>query len=292
MTCSFTLLPCLDSQAMADHSRSALDISPQRAAELGRSAMSATDNGSFLTAEGLRVDWAGLVRRAVEGVVSIAPGAPLPSTGRINDRETTVQISNEGTLASALRLRNAGKRPLALNFANGVSPGGGFLQGALAQEECLCRSSALYRTLAGDRMYSFHRERPLPDSSPWAILSPRVPVFRQEDGTTLDAPWLLDFISCAAPYAPKLDGNEAAELLRIRIHRVLAIAQAWGYETLVLGAWGCGAFGNDPARAAADFRSALGNEFRNVFSDVVFAIADWSQNRRYLGPFRDAFSKL
>jgi uncharacterized protein (TIGR02452 family) len=72
-------------------------------------------------------------------------------------------------------------------------------------------------------------------------------------------------------------------MLQQRIHRVLAIAQAFGYSTLVLGAWGCGAFGNDPHRTAVDFREALENDFRGAFSDVVFAITDWSPERRFFG---------
>jgi len=71
---------------------------------------------------------------------------------------------------------------------------------------------------------------------------------------------------------------------------VLAIARAFVYSTLVLGAWGCGAFGNDPHRAAVDFREALENDFRGAFSDIVFAITDWSPERRFLGPFRDVFA--
>jgi uncharacterized protein (TIGR02452 family) len=71
---------------------------------------------------------------------------------------------------------------------------------------------------------------------------------------------------------------------------VLAIARAYGYTALVLGAWGCGAFGNDTHRTASDFRQALENEFDQVFSDIVFAITDWSPERRFLGPFRQAFA--
>ena len=59
---------------------------------------------------------------------------------------------------------------------------------------------------------------------------------------------------------------------------------------MVLGAWGCGAFGCDPARTAKDFRRALEGDFEGVFSDIVFAVTDWSTERKFLGPFRDAFS--
>ncbi|RMF58961.1 MAG: TIGR02452 family protein, partial [Calditrichaeota bacterium] len=179
---------------------------------------------------------------------------------------------------------------VASNFANGIHPGGGFLSGARAQEEVLCRSSALYQTLVGDPMYEAHRKRPQPDSTDWAILSPDVPVFRTDDGTPLEEPWLLSFITCAAPYAPTVGQPRSGDLLQRRIHRVLAIARAYGYAALVLGAWGCGAFGNDPHRTARDFRQALETEFDGAFSDVVFAITDWSPERRFLGPFRDVFA--
>lgn len=67
---------------------------------------------------------------------------------------------------------------------------------------------------------------PRPDSSDWAIYSPGVPVFRQDDGTALEEPWLLDFLTCAAPYAPTIGQPRSRKLLRSRIRRVLAIGRA------------------------------------------------------------------
>ena len=71
-------------------------------------------------------------------------------------------------------------------------------------------------------------------------------------------------------------GAEASELSR-------------GYRALVLGAWGCGAFGNDPRHTAQDFRHALETQYGGAFDTVVFAVTDWSTERRFLGPFRDVF---
>jgi uncharacterized protein (TIGR02452 family) len=139
-------------------------------------------------------------------------------------------------------------------------------------------------------MYAAHRKRPTPDSTDWAILSPRVPFFRNDDGTSLDKPWLLDVLTCAAPVASRIGQPLAGDLLERRIHRVLAIAQAYGYQTLILGAWGGGAFGNDTVRTVRDFRNALEGDYAGAFSDVVFAVTDWSEERRYLGPFRGVFS--
>jgi len=100
---------------------------------------------------------------------------------------------------------------------------------------------------------------------------------------------LLSLITCAAPVASRIGQPESGDLLQKRIHRVLAIAHAFGYSALVLGAWGCGAFGNDPRRTGKDFRHALETDFSGAFAIVVFAITDWSPERRFLGPFRDVF---
>jgi uncharacterized protein (TIGR02452 family) len=213
----------------------------------------------------------------------------LPTRSSHLFAETRVQVTNGSTLAASRRLVQAGAKPVALNFANGTQPGGGFLSGARAQEEVLCRSSALCGTLFEDEMYRAHRKRPAPDSTAWAIYSPDVPVFRTDAGRELEEPWLLSFITCAAPYAPQIGQPESGDLLRERILRILAIARAYGHSAVVLGAWGCGAFRNDARRTAQDCRSALDNAFSGAFAEVVFAITDWSPERRTLGPFIDAF---
>lgn len=283
--------PCLDSEEMATARRLELDIERDVAAELGQSAVAAARAGTYLNPSGQPVNIAPDVRAACLAQRSIPTDAPLPAREWILFPETTIQVSNETTLGASRRLVDRGMRPLALNFANGVTPGGGFLSGSRAQEEVLCRSSALYQTLEDDPMYAAHQKRNDYESSDWVILSPRVPVFRTDSGVALGAPWNLDFITCAAPVATRVGQERAANLLQKRILRVLAIARAFGYETLVLGAWGCGAFGNDPARTATDFRAALETEFSGAFSCIVFAVTDWSPERKFLGPFRDVFTQ-
>jgi len=71
---------------------------------------------------------------------------------------------------------------------------------------------------------------------------------------------------------------------------VLAIAQGYGYAALVLGAWGSGAFANDARRTAIDLRQALEHEYAGAFAEVAFAIADWSPERKSLGPFCNIFA--
>ena len=182
------MLPCIDSADIAASRRMELDIARSAAAALGRSAVEAARNGYYLNRVGDKVDWRLLVQSACAAKRSIAPDDRL-LVGKLRpEPETRVQVANETTLQASRRLVEEGLRPLALNFANGVHPGGGFLDGARAQEEGLCRSSALYLTLVDDPMYECHARRPRPDSTDWAIYSPDVPVFRKDDGTELDRP--------------------------------------------------------------------------------------------------------
>lgn len=283
------MFACLDSAELAAIRQQELDIPRDVAAALGRSAVEAAAKGYYVYGTN-NVNWSDYVQAARNTKVSIPPDAPLPAHESTRFAETRIQVANETTLAASRRLVEAGSKPLALNFANGAQPGGGFLLGATAQEEVLCRSSALYYTIVDDQMYAEHRQRSRPDSTDWAIYSPDVPVFRTDVGRELEQPYLLSFITCAAPYAPAIGQPEAGDLLRRRIHRVLAIARAFGHSALVLGAWGCGAFGNDAHRTASDFRDALENNFNEAFAEIVFAITDWSPERRTLAPFRDAFA--
>lgn len=267
-----------------------LDISRNFAAELGRSAVEIARAGRYRLSDGREVSIAQAMKVAVASRVSIPPDRVLRTRKRARKRTLEVELCNETTLGAARAMVDLGLRPLALNFANGIEPGGGFLNGARAQEETLCRSSGLYLTIEGDPMYGTHRRNSLEESSDWAILSPDVPVFRSDSGEFVESPWLLSFLTCAAPYAPLVRQPRSGDLLRKRILRVLEIASAHGFRDLILGAWGCGAFGNDTRRTASDFRDALLGRFYGHFDRVHFAICDWSAERRFLGPFREVFA--
>lgn len=282
-------LPVLDSAERAAQGQALRDMPRSTTKKLGESALAAIKAGHYANAAGQPVDWSTAVTAAKAATQSLPPDAALPTAPPPAFATTRVRVINAMTLDAAWRLTMTGARVLALNFANGIQPGGGFLQGNRAQESVLCRSSALFATLEGDPMYAAHAARVEPDSTDWAILSPDVPVFRDDSGTALDVPWALSILTCAAPYAPTIGQPRAGDLLARRIQRVLAIARAYDYSALVLGAWGCGAFHHDPARTARDFRVAL-EAHTGEFAQVVFAIADWSAERRYLGPFREVFA--
>ncbi|MCB9673473.1 MAG: TIGR02452 family protein [Alphaproteobacteria bacterium] len=166
-----------------------------------------------------------------------------------------------------------------LNFASARNPGGGFLNGAKAQEEDLCRCSALYPCLEPQMSAYYQPNRRHPDNlyTDASIYSPGVPFFKlRGTGDLLETPFLADVITAPAPNAGASRGVSGETLSAILVRRwsnVLALARAHGRRTVLLGAWGCGAFGNDPDRVAAAFLEAL-PAFGGDFDHVVFAIPD------------------
>ncbi|MBC7809311.1 MAG: TIGR02452 family protein [Akkermansiaceae bacterium] len=294
MQTQITVLPTADGDDIARENQGNLLIDRPSARELGRVAIEILERGEYF-AGNRQVSIADSVLNSVAQTVSIPPGGPLPEPpGGENAATLTVSCANETSLSAAKRLLDAGTHPLVLNFANAIEPGGGFLSGSVAQEEYLARSSGLYATIKDDPMYRFHRDMGADSflASEWAILSPGVPVFRGDIGWLLAEPWLCAMLTCAAPVARKVGLERATAVMQTRIDRVLSIARAYGYRSLVLGAWGCGAFHNDPAAIAGFFREALTGKFLGGFDEAVFAVTDWSPDRRYLGPFRDTFHEL
>jgi uncharacterized protein (TIGR02452 family) len=203
---------------------------------------------------------------------------------------TTVRVRNTTSLAAASQLVRSGRAPLVLNLANGLTPGGGFRSGSRSQEEYLCRGTGLYPTLVGQPMYEEHRARSGYEASDAAVLSRNVPVLRDDDCELLGEPWNCHFVSMAAPVAHRVGQPRSKELMAGRIRRLLHIAAAFQMHDLVLGAWGCGAFGNDPHATAEAFAAELSGPFVGYFDQVVFAITDWSEDRCHIGPFRDQFA--
>ncbi len=200
---------------------------------------------------------------------AVAAAVPVPGM-------PVIEVTGETTLAAASRL---GGDVACLVFASARKPGGGFLSGAQAQEESLSRSSALHACLcAVPEFYAFHRQQPDLRYSDRVNYSPSVPVFRDDNGMLLPHPVTVSFLTAAAPNLVAITASQPENavtvpaVLRARIARVLQIAAAHRHRQLVLGAWGCGVFGNDPAVVAGAFAHALSQA--RWFDQIVFAIHD------------------
>ncbi len=287
-------LPKQDSSERAERCRVLLDIDHDLAFEVAHDTLRILADGGYTAPSGRWVDIVPALSQASGDTITLAPDEPLttfmgwprntPAGG-----PTRTWVANVPTLVAARAFAERSKRPCVLNFANGTTPGGGFLIGARAQEESLCLASTLYFAIKDDEMYEFHRGTDPGSSSAHLIVSPTT-VFRDESQNLIDTPWEMDVITCAAPICDRhgrygrITPVQGAELMRERIERVLDVAAAMGATHLVLGAWGCGAFQNDPHLIAPIFGDAL--EARaHLFDEVVFAISDRSPERRFLSAF-------
>jgi len=187
-----------------------------------------------------------------------------------------VHVTNSDTFDAAQQL----DKTLVLNFCNGEYPGGGFLYGASSQEESLCRRSTLYASLtstAAEQMYTFNRASQDKVGSDHMIFSPNVAVFRNVQGELLEKPFYVSILSVPAPdravKAKDVPQSEIEFSVKKRLRGFFMVAAAHGFQSVVLGAWGCGAFGNSPWDVAKAFRELLENEgFGKYFEDIVFAI--------------------
>ena len=205
---------------------------------------------------------------------------------------TRIEVTNETTLSAHQRHLAKGHNAVSLNFASATQPGGGFLGGARAQEEYLCRSSALFVTIKDSPMYEYHRDNWTPFYSDAMIYSGDVPVFRDDQHDLLATPYLASFITSAAPLAKKVPPHEHPKLPNVIFHRIvkiLSVAKSKGHDSLILGAWGCGAFGNDGHLVSELFHRMLTVEFAGSFKEVTFAIVDTSPEQRFIGPFAERF---
>lgn len=211
-------------------------------------------------------------------------------------RFTTVfEVENETTLDAARRVIDEGEQdPLCLNFASAKNPGGGFLGGAVAQEECIARASGLYPSLLqAPEYYDYHRNKTLLYSD-HMIYSPRVPVFKDEEGNRLDKIVCTSIITSPAANAGAIANNERSSLnkilpvMQLRIYKLLALCRHYNHETLVLGAWGCGVFRNEPEDIARLFHEALTGKYKGQFKRVVFAVK--TNKESIIDPFRKWFA--
>lgn len=252
--------------------------------------------GAYRASDGREVPVAAAVEAARAGTRMYGP-EPV-RTPTVTPVDTLFEVTGESSLEAARRLAGDNGPVAVLNFSSARNPGGGYLNGAQAQEEALCRASALYTCLLRAReFYDHHRAHRDPFYTDRVIHSPAVPVFRDDRGRLLDEPYTAGFLTAAAPNAgvvlrtvperaPELPGALAG-----RAERVLETAAAQGYRRLVLGAWGCGVFRNDPAEVAEAFKDLLvKGRFEAHFEHVVFGILDRTAGGTTRKAFDQAFA--
>lgn len=223
----------------------------------------------------------------------------LPKASEIFSTE--VDVVEGDCLEAAENLIARGMRPVVLNMASDYTPGGGYKGGAGAQEENLFRRTNLLHVLANEgRWYNPkgkgvvppNKMYPLPDPS--CLYSPSAFVLRASEANGyawLPKPYEVAFIASAAYRRPELKKDQEhmmpkfAEGFLKKARAVLWTAAHFGHDSVVLSAWGCGAFRNPPKHIAELFRQVLAEPWiQGRFKNITFAIFDDHNARKDHNP--------
>ena len=239
---------------------------------------------------------AGSIANSIASTVFYAPGI-IPEKGRPRfSTDMRVSVTRHRSLDAALLHcnRTPGSKVAVLNFASATNPGGGVAKGSKAQEEALCRCSTLFPVLntqeLQEKFYRFHQEHQDTRYTDACIYTPGITVFKTDTSIPERLSpeyWRqVDVISCAAPNLRKVPYNrmnpgtgpaipvsdrELLEIHKTRGRKIFRVAVAHGVDTLILGAFGCGAFKNSPSVVARAYRGIL-EEFDGYISKVEFAV--------------------
>lgn len=180
--------------------------------------------------------------------------------------DTTIEIQDVDTLEAAKRFQY----PACLNFASHKRPGGGYkavqdlpMPIRTQEEDLFRRSSNLPELMDNDEIRSHYPLKGLK-----GIYTDGIQIKRNHILVSCE-PYEIALITVPAVVNPK---EMDKELVESKIKRILEIAGDRNHNSLILGAWGCGVFNNDPKTIAEIFCEYLKNEFNGVFETVVFAI--------------------
>jgi uncharacterized protein (TIGR02452 family) len=267
--------------------------------DLAQETLRIIEDGAYISVSGKSVSIADAVLNSISGTTLYRPEdfASLSVQRSDNDVSPKVEVTGETTAQAARRLveEEGIEHVVALNFASAKNPGGGFLGGAKAQEEDLARCSALYTCQTKQpAYYEANRKHESMLYTDHMIYSRDVPFFRDDALQLLEAPFVVSIITSPAPNAGEALARDKScrdairETLVRRSAQVLTVAAHHKHRVLVLGAWGCGVFRNDPTEVADIFAKHLtSDQFRGAFDRVVFAIYDRSYPPRILNAFVD-----
>lgn len=216
------------------------------------------------------------------------------------NEHSDIIVESGTTLATARKYLHIGKTAV-LNFANPENPGGGVQYGAMAQEECLCRSSNLYPCLCDASVfndyYEYHRNLKNTFYSDRLIYTKDITVFKDDNDIPQILPehmWFtVDVITCAAPYIAKRKYTNSTALLLLfksRIRNIFEAARDNKADVIILGAFGCGVFKNPPLIVAEAFRQVIcEQDYFKCFRKIVFAIKPTGEHCPNLNAFTGQF---
>ncbi len=201
-----------------------------------------------------------------------------------------IVLENADTVTAILNQKCTGHKLAALNFASYKNPGGMFLEGSRAQEECLCHESDLYNVLKVLKEYYAWNNKNLNKALYLnrAAYTPDIYFYRTAEKQMKVR--YCDIITCAAPnymaasQYQKVSREENYHVLEARIKFILDITDNNRVHTLILGAFGCGGFGQDPVEVAELFKKHLvGRHMKKVIFAVPGNDANYEAFKKVFG---------
>ncbi len=269
--------------------------------EVAHKTLAIIEKGFYINSNNEKVDVNKQQSEAVRNSILYKPTMKVTNIDDSSEHKAKVTVTNETTLEAARRLIvNEGIREtVCLNFASAKNPGGGFLGGSQAQEESLARSTGLYPCIVQmEEMYRYNRRLSTCLYSDYMVYSPFVPVLRDDEGELFNEPFQVSIITAPAVNAGvvrarkvKEDIEKIDQVMMERIRKILTVASEHKNKVIVLGAYGCGVFRNNPMDVAEYFRKILIDEgFNRLFDQVIFAIYD-TKNLERINMFKKIFQK-
>ncbi|WPS85507.1 TIGR02452 family protein (plasmid) [Brevibacillus halotolerans] len=262
--------------------------------------------GSYKNSKGNQVEVKSVLENAVRNSVLYTPDMESKIDYDIkqilecwSSFQTVIEVTSETSLEATKRLTEEEVGTVVcLNFASARTPGGGFKKGSSAQEESIARSAGLFPCISQMReMYEHNCQVLTGFYSDYMIFSPDVPVFKDDEGNRLDKFYTVSFITSPAVNAGVVkdkawdDRHMILEVMKRRIEKVLSLAILHQQEVLVLGAFGCGVFRNEPKDIAKLFKEVLEDDrFKHSFKKITFAVYDPTPTKENLLPFLQTFS--
>jgi len=199
--------------------------------------------------------------------------------------KTNVEVKNEDVLSVTRSLTNGVNKVLTLNLASNCNPGGGVTRGAMAQEEELFRRTNYFMSLPKS-LYPLRKTN--------VIYTPNVLVIKDTNYKDLSKPFYTSMIAAAAIRHPKInsfglyDRPSDKEIMLSTIDNIFKTAYLLKYDTLVLGALGCGAFGNPAMEVISLFNECL-KKYNCCFKNITFAV--FSRNDNNFDQFNQYISR-
>lgn len=231
-----------------------------------------------------------------------------------NNNKNNIEFKKQKTIESALYYLNSdnGSKIAILNFADWTQKGGCIDSGESTQEESICRCTTLYQNLIADNVkeyYDSHRRlcggenvsnKIRGRANNDLIYSPSVQIIKDDveswNVTDLqkDIPRLISVITCAAPWnnmGKHFSNKEIFDIHYLKAKRILDVAINDNVDIIILGAYGCGAFNNDPKDVAGAYKRVLVEDgYQKYFKKVVFAIPILNSDSKNYDAFFNVFN--